>query len=113
MNISRIAAFLIPFLLGSACSASAASVKASRAAEPKRPNIILFLVDDMGWQDTSLPFWREEDGTPKPTFLNKRYRTPNMEALGKQGMVPSRNGMRKAAIREIFITKKTSAYNNA
>lgn len=41
----------------------------------------------MGWQDTSLPFWREEDGTPKPTFLNKRYRTPNMEALGKQGMV--------------------------
>lgn len=87
MNISRIAAFLIPFLLGSACSASAASVKASRAAEPKRPNIILFLVDDMGWQDTSLPFWREEDGTPKPTFLNKRYRTPNMEALGKQGMV--------------------------
>ena len=87
MNISRIAAFLIPFLLGSACSASAASVKSSRAAEPKRPNIILFLVDDMGWQDTSLPFWREEDGTPKPTFLNKRYRTPNMEALGKQGMV--------------------------
>ena len=53
----------------------------------KRPNIILFLVDDMGWQDTSLPFWREADGTPKPTFLNKRYRTPNMEALGKQGMV--------------------------
>ena len=84
MNISRIAAFLIPFLLGSACSASAASVKASRAAEPKRPNIILFLVDDMGWQDTSLPFWREEDGTPKPTFLNKRYRTPNMEKLAAQ-----------------------------
>ena len=22
----------------------------------KRPNIILFMVDDMGWQDTSLPF---------------------------------------------------------
>ena len=21
----------------------------------KRPNIILFMVDDMGWQDTSLP----------------------------------------------------------
>ncbi len=41
----------------------------------------------MGWQDISLPFWREADGTPKPTFLNKRYRTPNMEALGKQGMV--------------------------
>ena len=26
----------------------------------KRPNIIFFLVDDMGWQDTSLPFWTEK-----------------------------------------------------
>lgn len=25
-----------------------------------RPNIILFLVDDMGWQETSLPFWTEK-----------------------------------------------------
>ena len=25
-----------------------------------RPNIIFFLVDDMGWQDTSLPFWTEK-----------------------------------------------------
>ena len=21
------------------------------------PNIVLFFVDDMGWQDTSVPFW--------------------------------------------------------
>lgn len=27
--------------------------------QDKRPNIILFLVDDMGWQDTSVPFWTE------------------------------------------------------
>lgn len=26
----------------------------------KRPNIILFRVDDMGWEDTSLPFWTEK-----------------------------------------------------
>lgn len=26
----------------------------------KRPNIIFFLVDDMGWQDTSLPFWTQK-----------------------------------------------------
>ena len=25
----------------------------------QQPNIILFLVDDMGWQDTSVPFWTE------------------------------------------------------
>ena len=24
------------------------------------PNIILFLVDDMGWQDTSVPFWTKK-----------------------------------------------------
>ena len=38
----------------------------------KRPNIILFMVDDMGWQDTSLPFWTEK------TNYNKLYETPNM-----------------------------------
>lgn len=28
-------------------------------AAEQRLNIILFLVDDMGWQDTSLPFWTQ------------------------------------------------------
>jgi len=46
----------------------------------KKPNIVLFMVDDMGWQDTSVPFWKEE------TTFNKRYQTPNMERLAKQGM---------------------------
>ena len=47
----------------------------------KRPNIILFMVDDMGWQDTSLPFWTQK------TDYNKLYETPNMERLAKQGMM--------------------------
>lgn len=46
-----------------------------------RPNIIYFLVDDMGWQDTSLPFWTEK------TPLNERYHTPNMERLAAEGMM--------------------------
>lgn len=46
----------------------------------KKPNIIMFLVDDMGWQDTSVPFWKEK------TPFNKTYRTPNMETLASQGM---------------------------
>ncbi|ANH80000.1 sulfatase [Niabella ginsenosidivorans] len=46
----------------------------------QRPNIILFLVDDMGWQDCSLPFWKEK------TALNKKYHTPNMERLAAEGM---------------------------
>lgn len=48
--------------------------------QEKRPNIIVFLVDDMGWQDTSEPFWTEK------TPLNKKYHTPNMERLAREGM---------------------------
>lgn len=45
----------------------------------QHPNIILFLVDDMGWQDTSVPFWDET------TPLNRIYKTPNMERLAAMG----------------------------
>lgn len=45
-----------------------------------KPNIILFLVDDMGWQETSVPFYEE------PTPLNERYHTPNMERLAQMGV---------------------------
>lgn len=47
----------------------------------KRPNIILFMVDDMGWQDTSLPFWTQK------THYNELYETPNIERLARQGMM--------------------------
>lgn len=46
----------------------------------RRPNIILFMVDDMGWQDTSVPF------TSEPTDNNRKYLTPNMERLARSGM---------------------------
>lgn len=58
----------------------------SNPVSGKKPNIIVFLVDDMGWQDTSHPFWSDSQGNPKKTFLNRRYRTPNMEKLASQGM---------------------------
>jgi arylsulfatase A-like enzyme len=45
-----------------------------------KPNIVVFLVDDMGWQDTSVPFW------DKVTDFNRRYHTPNMARLAREGM---------------------------
>ena len=50
----------------------------------ERPNLLLFLVDDMGIGDTSLPmFYRQ--GNIEPTASNQLYRTPNMEQLARQG----------------------------
>lgn len=52
-----------------------------------RPNIVVFLVDDMGWQDTSVPFWIDEaSGEVQRTEFNRLYRTPNMERLAAQGV---------------------------
>ena len=67
-------AFLIVF---SACHPKRSEQKAEVMIQP---NIILFLVDDLGWQDSSEPFWTEE------TPLNKKYHTPNMEQLARQGV---------------------------
>lgn len=43
------------------------------AAAP-RPNVVLFLVDDMGWMDSG-------------AYGSKYYETPNMDALAKRGML--------------------------
>lgn len=66
---------LIGWLIGFAGQANAQSAKA-----PGPPNIVVFMVDDMGWQDTSVPFWNQR------TPLNQRYHTPNMERLARQGL---------------------------
>ena len=49
-------------------------------SQSSKPNIILFLVDDMGWQDCSVPFYKEA------TKWNQLYRTPNMEKLAASGV---------------------------
>ena len=50
-------------------------------ANNRQPNIIMFLVDDMGWQDTSVPFHNN-----KQTPLNKRFNTPNMVRMAEMGV---------------------------
>ncbi len=54
--------------------------RAGKGRHARQPNIVLFLVDDMGWQDTSVPFHTEQ------TDFNRRYRTPHMERLARDGM---------------------------
>lgn len=65
-------------MLGAAAVGAASAY--GQAQSPERPNIILFMVDDMGWQDTSYPFWTSR------TPYNEAYETPNMERLARQGM---------------------------
>lgn len=50
------------------------------AGAGERPNIVFFLADDMGWQDTSVAFHTER------TPFNQFYRTPAMERLASQGV---------------------------
>jgi arylsulfatase A-like enzyme len=45
----------------------------------QQPNIVVFLVDDLGWQDTSVPFHSEV------TPFNELYNTPNWQRLADNG----------------------------
>ena len=47
---------------------------------------MVFLVDDMGVMDTSVPFLSDSDGSPKRYPLNDFYRTPNMQRLAARGI---------------------------
>lgn len=66
--------FICFFSLTISCS------QKTKDEENTNPNIVLFFVDDLGWQDTSVPFWTEK------THFNELYKTPNMERLAAEGM---------------------------
>jgi hypothetical protein len=50
------------------------------------PNVLLFLVDDLGVMDTSVPFLTDDSGRPKRYPLHEYYRTPHMERLAARGI---------------------------
>lgn len=54
------------------------------AAPP--PNIVVFLVDDMGVMDTSVPFMTDAAGRPVRHPFNDFHRTPSMERLAARGI---------------------------
>lgn len=76
IKISILALFL--FLILSSCTDQNKVIRL--------PNIVIFLVDDMGLMDTSVPFLTDENGDPVRYPLNDFYRTPGMERLAEQGI---------------------------
>ncbi|WP_240928325.1 sulfatase [Thalassoroseus pseudoceratinae] len=73
-------------LLFSHCLLVLLAATSFAAEENSRPNVMVFLVDDMGVMDTSVPFLTDENGKPKRYPLNDYYRTPNMQRLAEQGI---------------------------
>ena len=59
-----------------AASAATVGCRATRAARltARRPNIIFFLADDLGWMDSTV-------------YGSRYYETPNIERLAKRGML--------------------------
>ncbi|QDT85999.1 sulfatase [Gimesia chilikensis] len=81
--------FLRHSLIAVICGLVFSSVSTLNAANlnaMQPPNIVVFLVDDMGVMDTSVPFLTDAEGNPKRYPLNDYYITPNMERLAKQGI---------------------------
>ena len=71
-------------LLSAAVTAFAGDGKPFGKSQGK-PNIIVFLVDDMGLMDTSVPMLTDKNGKAKRHPLNDWYRTPGMERLAARG----------------------------
>ncbi len=64
-------------ILGSTAAAAAAlpqPLASKKKTRPRHPNIIFFVVDDMGWMDSSV-------------YGSKFYETPYIDRLAKEGML--------------------------
>src|SRR5574342_1253759 len=86
---TRWIAFVCVAALAAGASSAARSPAGTRPSElpassfqpqATRPDRVVILADDLGWQDVALPLWDQE------TPLNRRYRTPNITRLAAEGM---------------------------
>ena len=73
---------LFAFLFALACGGQQSLAAAGDTRARSKPlNLLVFLVDDLGWQDTSLAMIPGEPKRPKP------FRTPHLQRLAEQGML--------------------------
>lgn len=77
---------LLNLLIAASGAVSGAASDTASLVSNDSPNVIVFLVDDMGLMDTSVPFITDSHGNPIPQPLNSWYHTPNMERLARQGV---------------------------
>ncbi len=71
---------MLPRLLSGLALAILLALTAAFARGAERPNVIIFLTDDQGWNDTSV-----NQGLPKDPQYNAHYRTPALERLAREG----------------------------
>ena len=74
------------YLVSTVVTGCLAALLTATAAAAPRPNVVVFLVDDMGVMDTSVPFLTDDSGKPRRYPLNDFYRTPSMERLARSGI---------------------------
>ncbi|MCS4229047.1 sulfatase [Sphingobacterium sp. BIGb0165] len=65
--------------IGSEAFAQSVNRRQERQAT-ERPNIVVFFVDDLGWQDMSEPFYTTK------TAINEKFHTPHIESLAKDAV---------------------------
>lgn len=77
--------FILKILIIAVFTICCAKPVLSQDKDHREPNIIVFLVDDMGLMDTSVPFLTDYNGNLIKYPLNDYYQTPNMVKLAAQG----------------------------
>jgi len=75
------------FLLATAVFANSLVGQQAATTQHTRPNIVFFLVDDLGWQDISVPMWIDpKTNEVRRTAFNDHFRTPTLEGLAASGV---------------------------